>query len=41
MVGCRYPWLGRYRERGSLWGGHDVGVVSMVLTLGVGGGWVN
>jgi len=32
MVGCRFPWLGRYWGRGSLWEGRDVVVVSMVLT---------
>jgi len=41
-VGCGPAWLGRYWGRGSLWGGCDIGVVSMVLTLGLGlgGAWV-
>ena len=30
-------WLGRYR--GSFCLGRDIGVVSMVLTLGLGGAW--
>ena len=39
MVGCGSPWLDMYyRGEGSLWGGgRDIGVVSMVLTLGWGG----
>ena len=36
MVGCGSPWLGMYGG-GEFMGGRDVGVVSMVLTLGWGG----
>jgi len=32
MVGCETPWLGRYW--GVVYGGRDIDVVSMVLTLG-------
>ena len=40
-MGSWPPWLGRYYG-GSIWeGGRDIGVVSMVLTLGwEGGTWV-
>jgi len=39
MVGCGSPWLGMYGG-GGVYGGRDIGVLSMVLTLGWGCVWV-